>query len=158
MVYVFTGMENVIFWSDDKKTLCNKWVAWIGKKSWRFYQRRIDHNSHYDRNILRTKGGKRKTTKDVSGCHGYHETCRWNSWWGVGERLYSLQKMDQWVVSQQFYSPTKDDKITQHHRSIGKRPWAQANSPCPWGDAFMSFLVGISHYLSRPTLCIIRGW
>ena len=70
MVYVFTGMENVIFWSDDKETLYNKWVALIGKKHWRFYQRQIDHNSHHDRNILRTKGGKRKTTKGVAGCYG----------------------------------------------------------------------------------------
>ena len=31
-----------------------------------FCQRRIDHNSHHDRNILRTKGGKCKTTKGVS--------------------------------------------------------------------------------------------
>ena len=31
-----------------------------------FCQRRIDHNSHDDRNILRTKGGKCKTTKGVS--------------------------------------------------------------------------------------------
>ena len=33
------------------------------KKYSRLYQRRIHHNSHHNRNILRTKGDKRKTTK-----------------------------------------------------------------------------------------------
>ena len=33
MLFVFTDMENVIFWSDDKKTLCNKCVALTGKKT-----------------------------------------------------------------------------------------------------------------------------
>ena len=69
MLYVFTDMENVFFWSDDKKTLNNQWVALIGKKHWRFYQRRIDHNSHHDRNTLCTKGGKHKATKGVPRCY-----------------------------------------------------------------------------------------
>ena len=45
------------------------------KKRWRLYQRRIDHNSHHDGNILRTKSGKRKATKGISGCDEYHENC-----------------------------------------------------------------------------------
>ena len=32
-------------------------------------------------NILCIKGGKCKTTKGVYGCHGYYETCWWNSRW-----------------------------------------------------------------------------
>ena len=32
-----------------------------------------------DRNIIRTKDDKRKTTKGIFGCHDYHETCWWNS-------------------------------------------------------------------------------
>ena len=24
---------------------------------------------------------KRKTTKSIPGCHGYHDTCWWNSGW-----------------------------------------------------------------------------
>ena len=67
----------------------------VEKKHLRFCQRRIDHNSHHGRNILRTKGGKRKTTKDVSGCHGNHEFCLWNSGWCPCQGLCSLQKMDQ---------------------------------------------------------------
>ena len=64
------------------KKIYNKWVALIGKERWRFYQRQIDHNSHHDRNILRTKDGNRKATKGFPGCYGYHETCWWKSeWW-----------------------------------------------------------------------------
>ena len=62
---------------------------------------RIDHNSYRDWNILRTKGGKRKTTKGVPGCYGYHETCWWNSGWCPCQGLCSLQKMDQRVIQQQ---------------------------------------------------------
>ena len=40
------------------------------KKNLRFYQRRIDHNHNHDRNILRAKGGKHKTTKGVPRCYG----------------------------------------------------------------------------------------
>ena len=51
-------------------------------------------------NILRTKGAKRKTTKGVSGCYGYHETCWWNCGWCPCQRICSLQKMDQRVIQQ----------------------------------------------------------
>ena len=33
-------------------------------------------NCHSHRNIFRTKGGKSKASKDISGCYGYHEICR----------------------------------------------------------------------------------
>ena len=100
----------------------SKWVALIGKKHWRFYQGRIDQNNHHDRNILRTKGGKRKTTKGISGCHGYHETCWWNSGWCPCQGLCSLQKMDQLVMLQQtFYGPLKSNKIAWHHWLRRKR-------------------------------------
>ena len=36
-----------------------------------------------------------KTTKGISRCYGNPKTCRWNLWRGAGERLCSLQKMDQ---------------------------------------------------------------
>ena len=77
------------------------------KKSRRFYKGRIDHSSHHDRNILRTKGGKSKTTKGVSsGCHGYHETCWWNSGWCPFQGLCNLQEMDQRVIQQKFLWPS----------------------------------------------------
>ena len=124
----------------------NKWVVLIGKKRWRFCQRRIDHNSHHNRNILRTKGGKCKTTKGVPGCYGYHEICWWNSGWCLCQRLCSLHKMDQRVIRQTFYGLLKGNKITRHHRLRRKCPSCFAKShflhifhtdlgqpPVPWG-------------------------
>ena len=70
------------------------------KKRRRLYQRWMDHDSHHEPNIARTKGDKRKTTKGVPGCHGYHETCWWNSGWYPCQGLCSLQKMDQRVIQQ----------------------------------------------------------
>ena len=83
-----------------KKTY-NKWLVLIGKKIRRFYQIRIDHNHHYNQNILRIKGGKRKTTKGVLRCYGYHETCWWNSRWCPCQRLCSLQNMEKIVIQQE---------------------------------------------------------
>ena len=125
MLYVYTDMGNVVFWSDDKKTLYNKWVALIGMKRWRFYQRQIDHNSHHDRNILRTKGGKRKTTKGVPVCYGYHETCAWCPC----QRLYSLQKMYQRGIQQTFYGSRKGNKITQCQMQIHSKECTAASRP-----------------------------
>ena len=76
---------------------------WLEKKNWKFYHRQIDHNSHRDRNILHIKGGKRKTTKGVHECHGYCETCWWNSRWCPCQELCSLQKMDQGVTQQKTF-------------------------------------------------------
>ena len=70
------------------------------KKRRRLYQRWMDHDSHHEPNIARTKGDKRKTTKGVPGCQGYHETCWWNSGWYPCQGLCSLQKMDQRVIQQ----------------------------------------------------------
>ena len=42
---------------------------------------------------------------------GYHETCLWNLWWGVGEIICSLQKMDQRVVQQIFNGPLRTMKL-----------------------------------------------
>ena len=47
------------------------------------------------------KGGKYKTTKGVPRCHGYHETCWWNSRWCPCQGLCSLEKMDKRVIQQQ---------------------------------------------------------
>ena len=69
------------------------------KKRLRLYQRWTDHNCHNHRNIFRTNGGKGKTAKNISRFHGYHKTCRWNMWRGPGERLCSLEKMDQRVIN-----------------------------------------------------------
>ena len=41
------------------------------------------------------EGGKRKTTKGISRYYGYPKTCRWNLRKSAGERICSLQKMDQ---------------------------------------------------------------
>ena len=57
------------------------------------------------------KGGKRKTTKGISGCHGYHETCRWDMWKSAGKGLCGLQEMDQRVIQQKFFWPPKGNKI-----------------------------------------------
>ena len=83
------------------------------KKHWRFYQRRIDHH----RNILRTKGGKCKTTKGVPGCHGYHETCRWNSGWCPCQGLCSLQKIDRRAIQQSNFLAPSGNKITQRQNA-----------------------------------------
>ena len=140
------------------------------KKHWRFYRRQIDHKYHHERNILRAKGGKCKTTKGVPRCHGYHETWRWNSRWCPCQRLCSLQKMDQSVIQQQriLWPLLRAIKL---YDTIG---WEE-NVPRPririvyrcfniirltsrlMGAAFMSFLVGISHS-SRSPPCIIQGW
>ena len=77
-----------------------------GKKYLRLYQGQIDDNCHHDRNILRTTGGKRKTTKGIPGCYGYHETCWWNSGWCSCQRLCSPQKMDQRVMQQKILCPS----------------------------------------------------
>ena len=76
------------------------------KKMLKILSRRTDHNSHHDQNILRTKGGKRKTTKSVPGCYRYHETCWWNSEWCPCQRLCSLQKIDQRVIQQKLLWPS----------------------------------------------------
>ena len=68
------------------------------KKNIEDYQRRTDCNCHNHRNIFRTKGGKRKASKGISACHGYHETCRWNLWKSISERLCSLQERNQGVI------------------------------------------------------------
>ena len=88
------------------------------KKNLRFHQSQIDHNRHHDRNILRTKGCKCKTTKDVHRCHGYHETCWWNSEWCPCQGLCSLQKMDQRVIQQQTFLAPKRQRnyITPKNR------------------------------------------
>ena len=75
---------------------------------------RIDHNSYRDWSILRTKGGKRKTTKGVPGCDGYHETCWLNSGWCPCQGLCSLQKMVQQVMQQNFMALLKGKRITRH--------------------------------------------
>ena len=119
--------------------------------SLRFYQRRIDHNSHHDRNVLRTKGGRRKTTKSICGCHGYHETCWWNSGWCPCQGLCILQKTDQRVIQQKNYGSLKGNNITLQHGPRRKLlccfagPWTQANPPCPWGTALMSFFRHTPH-------------
>ena len=135
MVYLLS-----FFWSDDKKTLYNEWVALIGKKLRRFYQRRIDQNSHHDRNILRTKDGKRKTTKGVPGCHWYHETCRWNNRWCPCQVLCSLQKQDQRVIQQQNLMAPKGNKITWHHKLWRKCPSCSPGPGClPCGQSPITF-------------------
>ena len=99
------------------------------KKCWRFYQRQIDHNSHHNRNILRINSGKRKTTKGVPGCYGYHETCLWNSGWCPCQGVYSLQKMDQRVIQLKFYGPHKGNKITQRQMQIHLKGCATGSLP-----------------------------
>ena len=101
----------------------------IGKKTLRLYQGRIDHNSQNERNILCTKGGKRKTIKSIPGCHGCHETCWWNSGWCPCEGLCSLQKIDQQVIQQKFYGPPQGNKITQCQMQI--HSWGCAAMSCP---------------------------
>ena len=81
------------------------------EKRLRFYQRWIDHNSHNNRNILRTKSGKCKTTKGIHGHDGYHEASWWHLWRSISERLCSLQKMDQRVIQQQNFMAPKGNKI-----------------------------------------------
>ena len=69
----------------------------------------MGHNCHNHQNIFRTKGGKRKAAKGISGCHGYHETYPWNLW---SERLGSLQEMDQRLIQQQsFMDPVRAIKL-----------------------------------------------
>ena len=46
-----------------------------------------------------------KAVNDIPGCYEYHETCWWTMWRGIGERLYSLQKMDQRVIQKGCYGP-----------------------------------------------------
>ena len=75
-------------------------------------------NSHNHRNIFRTKGGKRKTTKGISGCHGYHETSRWNMWRSTGEGLCSLQEMDQRKMQQKFYGSLRAIKLLFNTRKV----------------------------------------
>ena len=87
-------------------------VALTGKKRWRLYQRWTDHNCYNHRIIFCTKVDKRKTAKGISGCLGYHKTCRWNLWGDVGERLCSLQKMDQRLIQQNILCPPKSNKTT----------------------------------------------
>ena len=57
----------------------------------------MDHNHRGRCNIFRFKSGKCKTTKGIFRPHGFTET----SWWDLrrcaGEKLCSLQKMDQRV-------------------------------------------------------------
>ena len=55
----------------------------------------VDHNYRGSRNIFRVKGGKRKTTKGIPGCYGSTKTYWWNLRRRAGERLCSLQKMNQ---------------------------------------------------------------
>ena len=52
-----------------------------------------------------------QTTKGIPGCYGYYETCRWNLWTGVGERLWTLQEMDQGVIQQKCYCPIRAIKL-----------------------------------------------
>ena len=81
-------------------------------------------NVHNHRNIFRIKSSKRKATKDISECHGYHKTCRWNMWSGAGEGLCSLQKMDQRVMQQKFYGPIRAIKlhVTKCRSILGGAP------------------------------------
>ena len=56
-------------------------------------------------NIVRTKSGKCKTTKDISGCYRYHETCQWNLW-KVLVKDYTVYK--KWIkdwYKQNFMAP-----------------------------------------------------
>ena len=57
----------------------------------------IDHNYRSSRNIFWVKGGKHKTTKGIPGSYVSTKTYWWNLWRRAGERLCSLQKMDQRV-------------------------------------------------------------
>ena len=93
------------FRSDDEKTLYNKIIQYNN----------TDYNNWGHRNIFRIKSSKCKTAKNIPRYHGYHKTCRWNLWRSAGERLCSLQKMDQRVIQQKIYGPLRTIKLTQHH-------------------------------------------
>ena len=114
-------MSLPVFTSDDERNYTVKWAVLTGKKHWRLFQRWTEHNCHNHRNIFCTEGGKRKTTKGISRCYGYHETCRWHLWRGVGERLYSVQKMDQPVIQQKILGPPQCNKITQRQMQKVRR-------------------------------------
>ena len=113
------------------------------KKRWRLYQGRIDHNSHHNRNILRTKSGKRKTSKGVPGCHGYHETSWWNSGWCPCQGLCSLQTMDQGVIQQQNFMAHRGNKITQHQMRIHSKGCAMVVAWPPKQSLLISFFLAI---------------
>ena len=88
----------------------------MSRLPWRW----TDYNHPGYQNTFQVKGGKRKTTKGVSRCHGYHENCWWNLWRGAGERLCSLQKMDQRVIQQKFDNPSRVRKL--HSEGSKKLP------------------------------------
>ena len=60
---------------------------------------------------LKTIFRKRKTTKGIPGCHVLNETCWWNLWRFVDERLCSLQEMDRLVIQQNFMAPARAIKL-----------------------------------------------
>ena len=50
---------------------------------------------------LKTVGVKTlKASLNAMECYGYHDTCRYDLWRSLNERLYSLQKTDQRVIQQ----------------------------------------------------------
>ena len=81
------------------------------KKHQRLYQIWTDHNHQGRWNIFWAKGGKRKTNKGISRCHGYTKTYPLDLWRCAGERLCNLQRMDQRVIQQKFYNPYRVIKL-----------------------------------------------
>ena len=77
-----------------------------------FYQRRIDHNSHHIRNILRTKDGKFKTSKGVSDTMDIMKLAG-GIVGGVFVKDYAVYK--KWInerYNKKFNGPLKGNKTT----------------------------------------------
>ena len=52
------------------------------------------------------KAANVKPPKGIPGCYGYTKTCQWNMWRGIGQRLRSLQEMDQRInTTKNFIAP-----------------------------------------------------
>ena len=112
-----------------------------------------DHNCHNHRNIFCTKSGKRKTTKGIPGCYGYHETCRWNLRRGIGERLCSPQEMDQRVMQQKFYGPLRATKLLFNNRKVWRLNvnmfvFQKVSNMCPL-EPWPSILIGLTFFISQ---------
>ena len=50
--------------------------------------------------------------------NGYHETYRWNLCRSIGQRLCSLQKIDQRVIQQKFYNPYRIVKLHDGYENM----------------------------------------
>ena len=110
------------------------------KKHWRFYQGWIDHSSHHERNILRTKDGKCKTTKGIPGCHGYHEMCWWNSGWYLVKDYAVYKKWTNEWYNKTFYGPLKGNKITWHNLLRRKMAQTKGKDCLPLGQRHFSHI------------------